>query len=307
MHTVCRLGILKSGKAILFSVAVLYAILLGACANLPNAANSKNLVAIAPAFAAASGGSWWKPTADQRLSWYWQLQEAVNTSFDVDIYDIDIDTPQFVIEKLKARGVKLICYFSVGTVEQFRSDALHFPSHVIGESYPGYEDERWLDLSNYQSFAHVMRARLDRCASKGFDGVEGDNVDAFNQYIADDNGMIRKGTSFGITQQQSIEYVRWLAAESHRRGLAFGLKNAESIAGEVVDQVDWMMTENCVADNWCAEASLFIERNKPVLMAEYVEYLSDLSLVCMQATRLGFSAIYRNTELGAPGVYEVCR
>jgi len=100
---------------------------------------------------------WWQPEADQNLRWYWQLQGDIDTSYDVDVYDIDIDTPQSVINQLKARGVKLICYFSVGTVEQFRSDANDFPDQAIGETYPGFTDERWLDLANYPLFADIMK------------------------------------------------------------------------------------------------------------------------------------------------------
>lgn len=248
-----------------------------------------------PTIAAAKEKSWWQPTADQQLRWYWQLQDDIDTSHQVDVYNIDIDTPPHIINTLKARGVRLICYFSVGTVELFRSDTAEFPQAIIGDSYPGYSDERWLDVSRYPLFSTVITDRLDRCAAKGFDGVEGDNLDAFNA-----------NTGFEITQQASVDYVSWLAAESHKRGLAFGLKNAETIAPEVIHQVDWMITENCVVDEWCAEAALFVEHNKPVFMAEYKELLSDFTVACEQAVEYRFSAIYRDVELTASGVFKEC-
>ena len=250
--------------------------------------------------------NWWRPGANQNLRWYWQLQDNINTSYDVDVYDIDIDTPQVVINKLKARGVKLICYFSVGTVEEFRSDANRFPQRAIGESYPGFADERWLDLSNYSLFADIMKARLDRCAAKGFDGVEGDNVDAFSQQIPDDNGVVNAGTSFKITKQHSIDYIRWLAAESHKRGMAFGLKNAASLASDVISEVDWLITESCYYYDWCAQARIFTHHNKPVFMTEYVEYVSEFTSACTEARKFGFSAIYRDTGLTASGVFKEC-
>ena len=249
---------------------------------------------------------WWQPKADQNLRWYWQLQGNIDTSYDVDVYDIDIDTPQPVINRLKARGIRLICYFSVGTVEQFRSDANRFPHQAIGETYPGYADERWLDLKNYSLFASIMQARLDRCAAKGFDGVEGDNVDAFLQQIPDDNGVVNTGTSFKITRQHSIDYILWLASESHKRGLAFGLKNSEAVAIDVVDDVDWLITESCYVYRWCAEAQVFTRHNKPVFMTEYTEYLSDFTSACAEARMFGYSAIYRDTGLTARGIFEEC-
>lgn len=279
----------------------LVTLLLVACSSAPESTGTE------PILAEASGiDDWWQPKADQNLRWYWQLQDALNTSLEVDVYDIDIETPQPVIDKLKSRGIKLICYFSVGTVEHFRSDADQFPTEAIGDSYPGYDDEQWLDLANYSLFADIMRERLDRCAAKGFDGVEGDNVDAFVQRIPDENGVIQTGTNFKITKQQSVDYVRWLAVESHKRGMAFGLKNAEALAPDVINQVDWIITENCYIDDWCTQARLFIENNKPVFMTEYAEYLPDFTSACTQAREFGFSAIYRDTGLSASGIFKEC-
>ena len=249
---------------------------------------------------------WWRPRADENLRWYWQLQDAIDTSHSVDVYDIDIDTPQPVIDKLKARGVKLICYFSVGTVESFRTDASEFPKQVVGNPYVGYADERWLDIGNIAALAPVMRDRLDRCAEKGFDGVEGDNVDAFYLDAQGAEDSTQSGTGFGITEQQSRDYVLWLARESHLRGLGFGLKNAEALAESVVDQVDWMLTESCHVYSWCEQALVVRRANKPVFMTEYAELSDDFSQACTLAKNLGYQAILRDTGLTAGGRYVEC-
>ena len=60
-------------------------------------------------------------------SWQWQLSEEINTSYDVDMYDIDlVETPQSVIDELHSKGEKVICYFSAGSWEEFRDDANDF-------------------------------------------------------------------------------------------------------------------------------------------------------------------------------------
>jgi len=212
---------------------------------------------------------WWQPTNDS-YRWYWQLQDTIVTSHDVDIYT---DTHRFV-------------------------------QRVVGEPYSGYPDERWLDTGNYPLFADIMADRLDRCAEKGFDGVEGDNVDAFLHVNPNVEDAV--GTSFSITKQQSINYVLWLAAQSHKRGLAFGLKNAEAIAVEVVDSVDWMLTESCFSHGWCDDTQIFQEKNKPVFMTEYVEHLDSFVEACAYARRRGLNAIYRDTGLTAGGRFEEC-
>jgi len=88
--------------------------------------------------------------------------------------------------------------------------------------------------------------------------------------------------------------------------MAFGLKNAAAVAFDVVYDVDWLITESCYVYNWCAEAQVFTQNNKPVFMTEYVEYLSDFTSACKEARRFGFNAIYRDTGLTAPGIFREC-
>lgn len=250
--------------------------------------------------------NWWKPRADQNLTWQWQLTEVVDTTFDVDVYNVDIETPKSTIDLLKARGIKVICYFSAGTVEHFRDDATQFPSEVIGEPYEDIPDENWIDFGNIAAIAPIMLARMDTCASKGFDAIETDNVDAFNYETVDVNGNVTNtGTNFNITLQQSIDYIRWLANEAHNRGLSIGLKNAEAMAPDVVDDVDWMLTEDCYVDNWCDDARIFIDNNKPVFMTEYDDLLPDFGPACALANDYGFTAIWRDSSLGTE-LYYAC-
>ncbi len=53
----------------------------------------------------------------------WQLlvnlpNTAINTSYNVDLYDIDLfDVSEGDIAAIKASGKKVICYFSAGSYE----------------------------------------------------------------------------------------------------------------------------------------------------------------------------------------------
>ncbi len=81
---------------------------------------------------------WYKPKP--MTSWHWQLQGTINTVYDVEMYDIDLEeTPQSVIDQLHAQGKKVICYFSAGTYEPFRSDAGLFAPKTRGKSVEGWE------------------------------------------------------------------------------------------------------------------------------------------------------------------------
>ena len=247
---------------------------------------------------AVQADDWWKPKASENLKWQWQLQGKIDTTLPVQVYNIDIEAPQVKIDELKARGIKLICYFSAGTVESFRSDSRLFPQEIIGEQYEDLIDERWVDYANIDAIASIMRARIEKCKSKGFDAIEIDNVDAHNYESRDEQGeVVNIGTNFTMTLDESIAYVRWLTNEAHSRGLGIGLKNAEEMVADVVDEVDWMLVEDCYFDSWCSAATAFIDADKPVFMAEYDELVPDFTPACELAKSLGYSAIWRDTSL----------
>ena len=247
---------------------------------------------------AVPADQWWKPKASENLKWQWQLQGEIDTTFPVQVYNIDINVPQDKIDELKARGIKLICYFSAGTVESFRSDSRLFPQEIIGEQYEDLIDEQWVDYADIDALAPIMRARIERCKSKGFDAIEIDNVDAHNYESRDEQGnVVNIGTNFNMTLDESIAYVRWLTNEAHSRGLGIGLKNAEEMVADVVDEVDWMLVEDCFFDSWCLAATAFIDADKPVFMAEYDELVPDFAPACELAKSLGYSAIWRDTSL----------
>ena len=117
---------------------------------------------------AITSGNWYKP--DVNSSWQWQLKDTINTSYNVEIYDIDLfDSNTTLIQSLKNSGKKVVCYFSAGSYENWRSDKNDFPSLALGNTLDGWPDEQWLDISN-EDLAPIMKARLDLAVAKGCDG-----------------------------------------------------------------------------------------------------------------------------------------
>jgi hypothetical protein len=110
-------------------------------------------------------------------SWQYQLQGRVDTTVRARFFSIDGDSPARVVTALHRRGAKVACYVNAGAWESFRADAAAFPRDVLGARYAGYPDERWLDIRRIEALAPILRARLDACRAKGFDGVDPDNVD----------------------------------------------------------------------------------------------------------------------------------
>ncbi len=231
---------------------------------------------------------WWKPLVN--LRWQWQLSDMpVDLSLDVDMYDIDLfDNDASVITALHAQGRKVICYMSVGSWEDWRPDKDQFPASVIGEAYQGWPGENWLDIRQIELLAPIMRARLDLCRDKGFDGIEPDNIDGYTN-----------DTGFPLTYEDQLKYNLWLAEEAHARGLSIGLKNDPDQVADLLPYFDWALTEDCFAEGWCEDMMPFIHMGKPVFAAEYTDTGVSIEQLCQEAEKLNFAFILKDRELDA--------
>ena len=122
--------------------------------------------------------TWWKPSPG--TSWQWQLSGVIDPTVDVKMYDIDLfDASPEVIDQLHREGRVVICYFSAGTFEDWRMDEASFPKEVLGNPLTHWSGERWLDIRQVNQLEPIMSARLDLAVQKNCDGVEPDNVDAY--------------------------------------------------------------------------------------------------------------------------------
>jgi hypothetical protein len=83
----------------------------------------------------------WQPSPG--TSWQIQFTGQIDTSLDVQVFDLDmVDTPKSIIDQLHTKGAKVVCYFSAGTWEPWRSDADDFPDSVLGDDLEGWPDEK---------------------------------------------------------------------------------------------------------------------------------------------------------------------
>jgi hypothetical protein len=234
--------------------------------------------------AGASGH--WQPHAG--LTWQWQLSEPVTDILDVDVYDIDWESDAASVEALHTKGVRVVCYVSVGSWEDFRSDADSFPPSVIGNDYDGWPGEKYLDIRSDAVKARML-ARFDVCRAKGFDAIEPDNMDVFE--IGSDSG-------FPLTHADGVSYAEWLADAAHGLGLGIGQKNASSITADIASIYDWALTESCYSDgDWCGDVKTYPAHDKPVFMCEYEA--SSFSAACAAWKTQGYSPILKDLELGA--------
>ena len=200
--------------------------------------------------------TWYKP--DTNTTWQWQLTGTINTSYDVDVYDIDLETSsKELIEQLHKDKKKVICYFSGGSYEDYRDDKDLFPQEILGKTLDGWEDEKWLDIRS-EKLKAIMKARLDLAKEKKCDGVEPDNMDGYTN-----------DTGFALSYDDQIRYNTFIANEAHKRNLSVALKNDLDQINDLVDLFDFALNEQCHEYNECDTLKPFIEKNKAVFIAEY--------------------------------------
>ena len=226
--------------------------------------------------------SWYQPAV--MSTWQWQLQGTINTSYNVDIYDIDLfDTSMQQIAELHSQNKKVICYFSAGTYEDWRDDASQFTSSDLGNPLDEWEGERWIDVRS-ENVRNIMKERLILAQNKGCDGVEPDNVDGYTN---------NPGLDFSAVDQ--LDYNIWMASEAHRQALSIGLKNDLDQVNDLVSHYDFAVNEQCFQYNECTVLSPFIDAGKPVFNAEYKKiYREDPDArdeLCLDANNMQFSTL----------------
>ncbi len=203
----------------------------------------------------STGGQWVLP---QHLTWYWQIQGAVNNDEPVAAYDIDgFENTAAEVATLHAKGIHVICYTDVGTSENYRPDYSSFPASVLGASN-GWPGEQWLDIRQLSVLEPIMIKRFEMCKEKGFDAVEPDNMDGYEN-----------STGFSITAAEQLTYDEWVATEVHSLGMAVLQKNDGEQTAQLEPYFDGALDEQCNQYSECSNFDAYLQAGKPVLNAEY--------------------------------------
>jgi len=244
-------------------------------------------------------------------TWQWQLnpdsgQTEINTSIVADMYDIDgYANDATVVEKLKSlpgnsvANRSVTCYITAGTLENWRLDSENLDPQVLGNTYSGFADERWIDVRQLSKVGPWIKEKMQMCKDKGFDAIEFDNVDGWQP----DNK-----TGLNITFEDEVAFIVYLANSAHDLGLTMAHKSNVEQIPQVLDYVDFAVVEECFAYKECTRSDpntdglygydMFIEAGKPVFEVEYKKYDPDNN-VCARANSLDFSTMYKKVNLGS--------
>ncbi|MBC7156156.1 MAG: endo alpha-1,4 polygalactosaminidase [Rhodobacteraceae bacterium] len=226
--------------------------------------------------------------------WDWQHTEPYDLSVQVEVLALDPDAFEPAdIAGLRARGIKPVCYISVGTWEPWREDAAAFPAAVKGRGLPDWPDEVFLDIRAPEVLAR-MQARIDDCAALGFAAIEPDNLDSYEAE-----------TGFGLTEADALAYARALAGHAHALGLEIAQKNAPDLVPALVDSFDFALVEQCFEYDFCDAFAPYRAAGKDVLAVEYGSAGQDWNAICGRAKAAGIHLILKDEIITAGG--RACR
>jgi len=232
----------------------------------------------------AASAAHWVPLPS--ASWQLQFSGTIDLTVRADIFDLDMfDTSRRLVRKVHARGHRAICYINAGAWESWRPDAADFPSTAKGRDLDGWPGEKWLDIRRLDVLGPILLARVRLCRDKGFDGVEFDNVDGY-----------QNATGFELSASDQLAFDRWLADTAHANGLSVGLKNTLGLVEELEPSFDFAIVEQCFVYHECALTSPFVDAGKAVID---IEYRLERAAFCDRAGRLGISAMRKHRELDA--------
>ncbi|MBA2611907.1 MAG: endo alpha-1,4 polygalactosaminidase [Bacteroidetes bacterium] len=238
-----------------------------------------------------STGNYYKPQIGDNFEWRLDsigLNEV--NQYTCKIIDIDaFSATKELVEAFHKRGIKVIAYISVGTFETYRPDRSLLPPDIIGNIYPAWPDERFLDLRQIEKLKPFITSRFDMIKAKGFDGIEPDNIDIYGE-----------ATDFKLTLDDTKLFCEYIIKEAHDRGLCIGQKNTEELVPLLNKQFDWALTENVFYQNTQNDYSVYISSGKPVFSAEYTDDMDIIhfnTFVCNKAIKLKYFAFLKHRDL----------
>jgi hypothetical protein len=182
---------------------------------------------------------------------------------------VDLDgTDAAGVSKLRANGHIVQCYFSVGTVEDWRPDVSSNKAAWAAVSLgldPNW-NERWLDLRNLPAVEALMLPRFQRAAQMGCMAIEADNVDCYDSTAC--QGQM-PGKSRAQVYAMQVSYNQWQLTTAHGLGMSLSLKNAMELLADLPDY-DFAVNEQCNFYQECSTYASLLAQDKAVFNIEYI-------------------------------------
>jgi hypothetical protein len=233
-------------------------------------------------------------------TFFWNLQSTPpDLTKNVGAIDMDgFNNTAATVASLHAMGKKVVCYMDVGSYEPGRPDSSQITAAMQGNGVVGWPGEKWLDIRpsgpNYAALQAIMLARFKVCQQKGFDAVEPDNMEAYDN-----------NPGFNITAADQLAYNIWVADTVHSLGMAVFQKNDLDQIPQLISHFDGMLNEECNKYSECGSLTPYVTAHKPVWNAEYTEDGESTASFCSRDVAAGFIGALFSLSLNGT-VFQPC-
>lgn len=229
-----------------------------------------------------------------------RLDEMAGGDFQIAIIDLarDAGSSYFTVDEiswLKASGKKVLAYFEIGSIEDFRPDFAAFrdrdPDLLLNEwpDWPGeyfvrYWDPRWWEW--------MVKPRVNRALAAGFDGIYLDTPLAYEEI---DLGLVPGETreTLGARMVDLIVRISQYAKTADPGFWIFPQNSPElrrypgyvdAIDGIGMEELFFLATDEPCVEDYCAEnlnnARELRKAGKIVIAIDYAARPENIALAC---------------------------
>ena len=219
------------------------------------------------------------------------VDSSITGTYDGDSVADDYLFTTDAVNAIHASGRHVIGYITIGDAENFRADYQQmvdfdaacegcFIGNPFSQTFP---NEWYVNINNGRGQADFMRkmvqARIDKVAAAGFDSLEPDVDNAFEN-----------NSGFNISGATQIAYNVSIAKIAHADGLSINLKSDvdQAMNPELISAFDYVLDEQCFQYNQCGNYAGFQQAGKSIFSAEY-RVAPDT--FCPKANAMNFNSI----------------
>ncbi|WP_308121457.1 endo alpha-1,4 polygalactosaminidase [Paractinoplanes bogorensis] len=265
-------------------------------------------------------------TAQPRAGWAYQLQnyrdgrldQLASGPYGTVVIDLARDAHRdwFTADEIahvRATGKRVLAYFEIGSIEDFRPEYRGLDRDLIGNEWADWPGEYFVRFYDERWWQKVVRPRVDQALRAGFDGVYLDTPLAYEEIslrnvqgrdrdtlARDMASLIARISAYGKARRPGFLIVPQNSPElRHQPGYT------AAIDGIGMEELFFQATDKRCTEDWCAEnlaeTRALREAGKFVLSVDYASRPDDVRAACKHYANERFTGTVTVLELDRPG------
>jgi cysteinyl-tRNA synthetase len=208
------------------------------------------------------------------------------------------------VARLRASGKRVLAYFEIGSIETFRPEYRPLRRHARGlilNRWTDWPDEYFVRYWDARWWRRVVRPRLDRALTTGFDGVYLDTPLAYEEIDLD---LVPRRTRHRLARDMVNLIVRisryakdgqagfWIVPQNSPELRRYRGYTA-AIDGIGMEELFFRATDRPCHADWCREnrrhARALRDAGKLVLAVDYASRAANIRAACRRYRNQGFA------------------